>query len=346
MISRLSLLLSCLALGSSAAGIPRRSLAQGHAPQPISYVVHQFPDPTWAENIAVRETGELLVTILSTPDLYLINPLAASSPTLLHNFAPYSALLGITEVQPDHFYVVTGNATLVPFGFGPGSYAVASVDLSSYDPVLNTAPVVKEVVKIPTAQGLNGMATLDASKGLVIISDAVQGVVYVLNVHTEEYSILLQEPEMAVPPGGELGINGVKVLPIHGMDIVYIYFDNTSSSIFCRVPFSLSTLQTTGPVETLATGTAGDDFTLDPEEGVAYIANGDTNSIDRIPLAGGKVTTILGGVNQTIVEGPTSIALGRGLTDKGIKYITTDGGLLQPINGTFTEGGRVVAVVV
>jgi hypothetical protein len=56
------------------------------------------------------------------------------------------------------------------------------------------------------------------------------------------------------------------------------------------------------------------------------------------------VTTVLGGANETIVEGPTSVAMGRG-TNEFVKYITTDGGLIAPINGTFKEGGRVVALI-
>jgi hypothetical protein len=354
----LPLILSCLASYSSArgVGIIGRTAGERHTPQRASYIVHQFANPTWVENIAVRQNGDLLVTLISKPELYLIDPhLAAIKPhsdrisTLLHNFSPYTALLGITEVQPDRFFIIACNATLDPFDFAPGSYTVQSLDLSSYDSHKNRRAVAKEVAKISTASILDGMTTLDATKGLVIMADSIQGAIYILNVNTGEYSILLQESEMAVPPGfpaGELGINGVRVLPGKGMDIVYIYFDNTASSIFCRVPLSISTLTKTGPVEILTTSYSGmdgmDDFALDPVEGVAYMADGNTNSIIRIPLAGGEVTTVLGGVNQTIVAGATSVALGRGRTDEFVKYITTSGGF---INGTFTEGGRVVALV-
>jgi hypothetical protein len=48
-------------------------------------------------------------------------------------------------------------------------------------------------------------------------------------------------------------------------------------------------------------------------------------------------------VNETIVVGATSIALGRGITDESVKYVTTYGGFTA--NGTFLEGGRMVALI-
>jgi hypothetical protein len=349
-----ALLTASLSL-SSALSLPAPRLISERK-LPTSAIVHQFPNPTWVENIAVRSNGQLLVTTIGIPgstgpNLYLIDPLSSlqnpSSPstaTLVHSFAPFHGVLGITEVEPDHFYVVTGNLSLSPFAFGTGTYAVQSVDLSSYSASTNTGAVIKELTAIPQAGVLNGATTLDESKGLIIIADSEVGAIWQVDVNTGAYSILLQEPEMAVgtaPP--PLGINGVKVLKT-AKDSVYIYFDNTSQGLFCRVPLSLSTLQKTGPVEILETGFSVDDFALDLIEGVAYLAGGDTNSIGKIGLGGGVVTTVLGGQNETIVEGPTSVAVGRGPETELVKFVTTNGGFLSPIDGTIWEGGRVVAL--
>jgi hypothetical protein len=53
---------------------------------------------------------------------------------------------------------------------------------------------------------------------------------------------------------------------------------------------------------------------------------------------------VLGGQNETIVEGSTSVAVGRGPEKEFIKFVTTNGGFLSPIDGTIREGGRVVAL--
>jgi hypothetical protein len=86
-----------------------------------------------------------------------------------------------------------------------------------------------------------------------------------------------------------------------------------------------------------------DDFALDPDEGVAYLAC-QANQILRVPLAGGEAVDVLGGLNETVVAGPTSVALARGEGCDGRFYVTTNGGLLAKVNGTYTEGGKVVAV--
>jgi len=317
-----------------------------------SHIVHEFPNPTWVENIAVKSTGQLILTLASTPDVYYLDPASPANATLIHSFPSSLAagVLGVTEVQPDYFYVLSSNFSLAPASLGLGSNTVQSIDLSSYNPSSNTGAVVKEVAALPNIQFGNGMSTLDASKNLVVIADSRVGAVWVLNVQTGEYRILLQEREMLPPPvasGFSLGINGVRVLPSLVPDEVYIYFDNTNGHLFCRVPLSLTTLNNTGPVQVLANltsqGLTTDDFALDPEEGVAYLAC-QQNQILRVPLDGGKAVDVLGGFDQIVVAGPTSVQLARGDGCEGTIYVTTNGGILAPVNGTYQEGGKVVAV--
>lgn len=73
------------------------------------YDVWQFPNGTWAENIAVRSNGQLLVTILSSPELYEVDPFGLETPQLLQRFPNATGLLGIVELKEDVFAVVAGN---------------------------------------------------------------------------------------------------------------------------------------------------------------------------------------------------------------------------------------------
>ena len=314
-----------------------------------SHLVHQFPDPTWVENIRVRATGELLLTIITSPDVYYVDPASPSTANLIHKFPQKHAVLGITEVKPDHFYVLGSNFTLTPtLSLGAGTGSIYSIDLSGYIPSSNTGAVVSKVADVPKITLGNGMDTLDAKKKLIVIADSIKGAAWVFNVEAGDYSVLLQEPEMVPPPtgGSSLGINGIKVLP-KAADEVYVYFDNTAKSLFCRVPVCLSTLSKSGPVEILANftskGFTTDDFALDEQEGVAYLAC-QQNQILRVPLWGGEAVSVLGGLNSTVVVGPTSVAVARGEGCDNTIYVTTNGGLLSPVNGTFTEGGEVIAV--
>lgn len=297
-----------------------------------SRTIYQFSRiPTWIENIRPRQNGQLLITLLTSPDVYLIDPSSNTNSTskLLHSF-PKIALLGITEVKPDVFYIAAGNYSLTA-GLTNGSFSFYSLDLTSYDSATNTGAESKEIASFPESRVFNGMDTLDIGKGLILIGDSMAGVVWLLNVYTGEKRIFLSEPEMAppLPPASQTGVNGIKAL--RDGEKVWIYFSNTQKKTFCRVPVSLDTLEKVGLVEVLNEGTSFDDFVLDGENGVAYLAAGTGNQLVSVPLEGGGASVVLEGV-----VGATSVALG-----KGEVCVVTSG--LNASSG-FVEGGKVVGV--
>ncbi|TVY39192.1 hypothetical protein LOCC1_G005090 [Lachnellula occidentalis] len=315
-----------------------------------SHVVHQFPGPgTYVENIRARQNGQLLVTTVApSADVYLIDPeISALAPTsdmtatVVHSF-PSAGLLGITEVQTDHFYIAGGNFSAATGNFGAGTWTIWGLDVSGYDSLTNSGAVAKEVAALPSAGLLNGMDTLDAEANLIVVADSVLGQIVMVNVETGENSVLVSDAVLAPPTGSSfLGINGLKVLK-RG-DTVYLYFSTQGSALFGRIPVSTCANHTVGPVEILSNGTTMDDFVLDEERGIAFIS-GAANTLLTIPLDGGELTTVLGGLNQTVIAGPTSVTLGKGPLGGDSVYVTTNGGLLAPVNGNYVEGGKVVAV--
>ena len=75
--------------------------------------IYRFSRDTFLENIAVRPSGSLLVTVGTAPDLYLFNPSdPIPQPVLVHKFSGALATLEITETIPDTFYLTAVNATL------------------------------------------------------------------------------------------------------------------------------------------------------------------------------------------------------------------------------------------
>jgi hypothetical protein len=64
------------ALAINPRSTPQEEPAQGH-------IIYYFPNSTRVESIAVRSSGDLLVAIATTPELYLTSP---TSSTLLHAF--------------------------------------------------------------------------------------------------------------------------------------------------------------------------------------------------------------------------------------------------------------------
>jgi hypothetical protein len=100
-------------IGAIASAIPR-----GHV---TLRDVWRFPTGTWVENIAVRSNGKLLVTLLSQPDVYQVNPSGTESPSLVYSFPGASGALGIAELGTDVFAVVAGNWSTTTFTSTPRS---------------------------------------------------------------------------------------------------------------------------------------------------------------------------------------------------------------------------------
>lgn len=137
------------------------------------------------------------------------------------------------------------------------------------------------------------------------------------------------------------GVNGLRVLP--GKGTAHVYFSNQGAATFNRFDVTLSTLRTSTP-EVIHKGVNIDDFALDPKKRVAYVASS-KNSVVQIPLDGvGEVKTLFGGLNETVLAGPTSVQLGRGWKEEGKIYVSTNGGLNGPVDGYYIEGGKVEEV--
>lgn len=314
------------ALLSSAAAAPHL-----RARDTSSRIVYQFAEGTWVENLAVRQNGNLLLDLVDRPEVYQIDPNAnGSSPSLVYRFSDVTSVFGISEVSTDVFNVITGNFSLSTFASTEGSYSVYQIDLSGS----NTG--IRKVAAIPEAEFLNGMTTLNSNS--VLVSDSQAGVVYRVDVETGKYEVVLDDSTMKPPSNASIpiGVNGIRVL--NG----YLYYQNLFAKLFCRVAIDSTTGKATGPYETLATNSYADDFAI-TNEAVAYAANGFENEILKVTTAG-TVEVVAGSLTSTLVEGATSAQFGRTTKDSSVLYVTTGGGIAAPINGTYTEGGKIVAL--
>lgn len=304
-----------------------------------SRIVHQFPNPTWVENIAVRSNGKLLLNLLTTPDILQLDPNSPASPILLHRFSSSLALLGIAELYPHVFYIAAGNFSAATSSVGTGTWSVWKVDLSKFcedKPIASSGLVVSKVTDMPEAGFLNGVTVL--SEDTLLLSDSSLGLIWRLNVKTAKYKKIIDVPEMKPLPNSSLpiGINGIKIFKSS------LYWANFEYFTFHRAKIDTKG-HLIGKVEMLEKGTNVDDFTID-SKGNAWFAENSFNQLGVINVKGGVVRTALGSIDQTTVPGPTSCAFGRGHDDRETLYVVTSGGLAGPINGTITTGGNVIAV--
>jgi len=299
--------------------------------------IHQFPNETWVENLAIRQNGQIVVTVLSAPELYQVDPFNTNSPsTLIHRFPEVTGLLGIVELQHDVFYVIAGNWSIHTLQTTNGSYSVSKVDMrfsEVLDGSIHPPAIVSKVTDIREGSFLNGMAVLNKAKGLLVVGDGGAGSVFTLNVGTGMYSKTIDDPTMKPTASLQLGINGVK---IHNG---YIYYTSSAQQIFCRMLINGADGTPAGQAEIIAKNVLGDDFCLDPAED-AYVGQDPQNTVAKI-TPGGVVTIVAGSLNSTVVAGATATEFGRTQEDHTVLYVTTSGGVLGPVQ---IEGGKVVAI--
>ncbi|KAI9808780.1 MAG: hypothetical protein M1825_003933 [Sarcosagium campestre] len=311
-------------------------IAAGHSVSrrdaPLLRDVWVFPNQTWIENIAVRANGQLLVSLLTSPDLYQVNPFKEEPPTLIHKFTDSASVFGITELEDDVFAVSVGNYSAVTFSTTPGTWSIWKVDLR---PAKDGSPAaISLVTKIPEAGVLNGVTTLDADAGLVLAADSVKGDVYRIDVSTGEYKVVLKD-DLTSPEKGtsKLAVNGIHIFK------GFLYFTNSYRFFLGRVPIDAQG-SAIGPFEKFADTKLGDDFAID---GAGNIFLTQESTLVKI-TPDGKSSVLAGSANSTDLAGDTAAQFGRTANDLGTLYVVTNGGISIPVNGSYVSGGKVVAV--
>ena len=303
-----------------------------HLPVESSAVstVFQFgQNPAWIENLAVRSNGNIVFTsILPEVGVWEIDPTVTNgSAKLITSFiAKYAT--GITELQKDIFVALAGNVSTTNLS---GSWSAYTVDLRGEQ------PAIRRAADISGSGLLNGMTTLNVEQGTVLISDSWLGHVGRLNVHSGSYHIVLQDNNTmlpgALPPGGiGIGINGIRLKG------EYLYYDNTGKASSYRIQVNADGTAA-GPYEFISNGTFTDDFAV-RRNGVAYGCSG--NTVIRVKLDGSH-SVIAGSPNATTVLGCTSAQFGRGKASD-VLYVSTNGGINHPLNGTYIEPGKLLAI--
>ena len=325
-------MISCLLLLPLAILSAASSAAKSKQGGPTS-LVYQFPNLTRVENIAVRSNGQLLVTLLTQPELRSINPSVPNPQTsLVYQFPNATSVFGITETEPDVFAVATANLSFTG-AYAPKDYAVWVVNLRKH------APEVRKAASIPGSGTLNGLARL--SHNTVLGSDIVAGAIHRIDLNTGNSAVVIQDDALRAPvdlPG--FGVNGIRT---HGR---YLYFVNIGKGLLGRIPIDSRTGAATGPVEIISDGVRGvDDFALSKTARTVYAASLFQNALVEV-ASNGETEIIAGGPDGALFVGPTSAQLGRTPQDRNVVYVVSSGAVFDPSTGGFNsvEGGKVVAV--
>ncbi|KAJ3805183.1 hypothetical protein EV368DRAFT_75868 [Lentinula lateritia] len=294
--------------------------------------VYTFPNGTVMENLAVRSNGQILVSIITAPHLYLLDPQVNSSVTLVHSFHGYECVFGIAELEKDQFYVLTGNASAETLTTVTGSWSAWKVDMTLFQDTAsgNASNIpgnfVEKVADFPDTQFLNGLGVLSKENGLLYAADPFGGAINVLNVYSGHHYVAINN-SYTIP--GEpfttpIGVNGVHVWQPYQEDTPYVFYTNTAQSILVRMPIHLTDGTSAGDPEIILSGFEMDDFTFDYEGNVLQAVIG-SNVVMKINPHTKEVTVIGGSVNSTELAGPSAVQLGRLASDKDVAFVTLNG---------------------
>lgn len=308
----------------------------------------------------MRSNGNLLVTLIQSPEVWEINPNA--EPAYAHmvfRFPDAISALGIAEIESDVFAVNVGNWSDLTLSPQVGSWSIWSLNLRSrsneatrYTTDHQHDVTAKKIGDISEAVFLNGLAVLPRSPNLLMTADSVAGVIYRFNWRTGEYSTAIDnaalKPNHSDPI--KLGVNGIHVAA-SAPDVLYAT-NSLKRPTFFRIPISPFDGSQVGGTEIILEnppfreneGAAADDFALD-NNGYAWITSDPSNTLYRVSLTTGSVDIIAGGASSSIVAGLTSCMFGITETDKIHRrlFIVTNGGLAYPPRSGIV-GGKVLAL--
>ncbi|KAK2737834.1 hypothetical protein FQN57_007392 [Myotisia sp. PD_48] len=313
------------------------------ATPPAISTLYQFGNGSWLENIAAGPTHDsILVTRMDTPALYRIN-LPQNSRTnatakLVAEFPDSTGLLGIQEYTPGAYAVIAAS-----FNAMADQWAGFSVWSVQFSPTHKQEVSTRKIADIPGGQLPNGMTLLHRGSGTILISDVFRGLIYRVNVRTGAIDVVLEHETMKGPGGRGGGVNGIRTVTID--DKTYLFFANIAAKTLNKVQIDPLTAQAIGEYTTVILGYSADDFAYDTKKGDVYIAGFSDNVVVKVTKEG-VVSVVAGSKNQLTVAGGTSAVFGKGRRHSRTLYVTTNGARNAPVNGTITEGAKVVALTV
>ena len=300
---------------------------------PAFKTLHTVPGTATLENIALKQSGDILVTSVSSNVLYQVSQNGSYPPVAVASIPGASALLGIAELERDVFYVI--GSQFAGGTAAPGSNSVWRVNLRKPcfcdNGTNSTQGEISRVAQLANATLLNGMSRLSADDSAhLLLADSGAGVIVKLNVYTGAHEVVIRDASMNPQPDGVgVGVNGIHVLGNT------LYYTSLDAGTFSAIPICPGTGLSTGPAETIVGGiVAGDDFVILPKGDKALIANNGEFTLTLVDIAS-KYKSIT--ANSTVLQAISTVAVGRERRGRIPLYVTAS----STLGGDDTVGSVV-----
>ena len=316
------------------------SIQASHHSLPLSVRdIHQFPPTTYLQDVLVASNGDIYMTTVS-PDasIYSVSGATTTSPTtsLVYRFDDMNAATGIIETRPGVFTFLAGRQSSVGVGI-LGTFGVYELDTR------HGKPIVTELVHIPDGGLIVGVIPIPGVPDALLVSDSTLGKLWRVNTATREYEQVLEDASMKPPPWAPAPF-GIGVIQLRKG---YLYFVVCFEALIYRIRFTDDGYPAPGAKVELVLAFRSifmDHFVIGPgdDDTIWAQTNADNRLIAMTP--DGNVTVVAGAPDEVTIAGDVAGAFGRLPGDQNTLYVVTSGGMLNPINGTYFEGGKIVAI--
>ncbi|TXM99026.1 hypothetical protein FV242_26860 [Methylobacterium sp. WL64] len=307
-------------------------MSPNKAPQARLTTVATFPKKYFLENLAVRSDNSVLITAMNHHELWFVPPFQGGDPVeakCIHTFE--HPVTGIVEVDQDIFYLLVGELYTTHEAY------LYSLDLRGWTTESPVQP--KEVCPFPKeTRGPNGCCLVGPRT--MLVADCFASLIWRVDLKDDDaapgFSVWLEHDSMGYFPGDmkpeQPGVNGVRYAQKSG----YVYYTATAKKLLMRVAIDPDTLDAKGGPELVVAGRMGDDFCIDEEAEVIYLATHRQNTIDVISMNAGYnsgfTQSVAGDPFTEELIGPSGGAWARSEGDYGRRaFFIMDGGTASPL---------------
>ena len=301
--------------------------------------IHKFPLLTYLQDVAIASNGDIyMTTVFPDASIYCVSGATNTTATasLVHKFGDLNAATGIIETQPGIFTFLAGKQSDLGVGIH-GTFGVFELDTT------HGKPNITELVHVPDGGLIVGVIPLPDVPNTLLVSDSTLGKVWRINTVTHECKEVLHDVSMNPPAWAPLpfGIGGIQ------LHKGYLYFVLCFEARIYRIRFTEDGYPAPGAEVELVFELRSiyiDNFVIGPgDHDIIWAATNADNRLFAIK-PDGIATVVAGAPDELTLAGVVAGAFGRLSGDTKTLYLVTAGGLLNPINGSLFEGGKVAAV--
>ena len=301
--------------------------------------IHKFPLLTYLQDVTIAYNGEIyMTTVFPDASIYCVSGATNTTATasLVHKFDDLNAATGIFESQPGIFTFLAGKQSDLGVGIH-GTFGVFELDTT------RGKPIITELVHVPDGGLIVGVIPVPDVPNTLLVSDSMLGKVWRINTVTRECKEVLHDVSMNPPAWAPLpfGIGGIQ------LHKGYLYFVLCFEARIYRIRFTEDGYPAPGAEVELVLELRSiyiDNFVIGPgDDDIIWAA---TNADNRLfAIKPDRIATVVAGAPDELkLAGVVAGAFGRLPGDTNTLYLVTAGGLLNPINGSLFEGGKVAAV--